>query len=66
MRAEQWKSLCFTPFAGLAVGIALFLASSPALGQEECVGGELDKAGQTMTHPGAWHPRRMNEAKTRG
>ncbi len=46
MRAEQWKSLCFTPFVGLALGIALLLASSPALGQEDCVEAELDKARQ--------------------
>ncbi|MEF8824320.1 MAG: efflux RND transporter periplasmic adaptor subunit [Desulfohalobiaceae bacterium] len=46
MRAEQWKSLSFKPFVGLAIMIALLLAASPALGQEECVKAELDKVRQ--------------------
>jgi len=46
MRAEQWKSLCFKPLVGFAVGIALLLAFSPAFGQEECVEAELDNARQ--------------------
>lgn len=46
MRAEQWKSLYFKPFLGFALGIALLLAASPVLGQEECVEVELDKVRQ--------------------
>lgn len=46
MHTELRKPLCFLPLSGLALGLVLLLLASPALGQEQCVEVEREKARQ--------------------
>ena len=46
MHAEQRKPLCYLPLWGIALGLTLLLLAPPALGQEQCVEVEREKARQ--------------------